>query len=111
MPARAIPVRCSLFSNRVIVTTFFGLSRSAVPFNGGDEDPGRGRLATGRIYVVASRLLLFCDFTFPRGAPVYVASADPKACSTPNVPRHYMAGGGAFCARGSFDLCVRPPGT
>src|SRR5438876_3081732 len=97
----------AFFSICVIVTTFFW----TIAFGGWPltifKNPVAAGLATWlACYVVGFAIYwICCDFTYLEGAPVYVASADPKGLFNAwSVPVYYMAALSILFAWLCFDL-------
>jgi hypothetical protein len=102
----------AFFSICVIVTTFFWtIAFGGWPLTTVIRDPTAGGLATWLACYVAGGAVywLFCDFTFLEGAPVYVASADPKGLFNAwTVVVYYMAALTILFAWLCFDLWPLP---
>ena len=85
----------AFFSICVIVTTFFWtIAFGGWPFTAMIKNPLAAGIATwlGCYAVGLAIYWIFSDFTFLEGAPVYVASADPKGLFHAwTVPIYYMA--------------------
>ena len=85
----------AFFSICVIVTTFFWtIAFGGWPFTAMIKNPLAAGIATWLgCYVVGFAIYwICCDFTYLAGAPVYVASADPKGLFNAwNVVVYYMA--------------------
>jgi hypothetical protein len=98
----------AFFSICVIVTTFFWtIAFGGWPVTAVVKDPIAAGIVTWlACYVVGGAIYwLFCDFTFLEGAPVYVASADPKGLFDAwNVVVYYMAALTILFAWLCFDL-------
>ena len=98
----------AFFSICVIVTTFFWtIAFGGWPFTAMIENRVAAGLATYVACYAAGFAIYwtFCDFTFLEGAPVYVASADPKGLFHAwNVIVYYMAALTILFAWLCFDL-------
>jgi len=98
----------AFFSICVIVTTFFWtIAFGGWPFTALIKSPVAAGLATwlGCYALGFAIYWLCCDFTYLEGAPVYIASADPKGLFTAwNVVVYYMAALTILFAWLCFDL-------
>jgi hypothetical protein len=98
----------AFFSICVIVTTFFWtIAFGGWPFTTAAANTVvAGKLTWLACYVVGFAIYwICCDFTFLEGAPVYVASADPKGLFNAwNVVVYYMAALTVLFAWLCFDL-------
>jgi len=98
----------AFFSICVIVTTFFWtIAFGGWPFTALIKNPVAAGLATwvGCYAVGFAIYWIFSDFTFLEGAPVYVASADPKGLFHAwTIPVYYMAALTILFAWLCFDL-------
>ena len=98
----------AFFSICVIVTTFFwAIAFGGWPFTALIKNPvAAGVAAWIGCYVVGFAIYWLCsDFTYLQGAPVYVASADPKGLFTAwNVVVYYMVALTILFAWLCFDL-------
>jgi hypothetical protein len=98
----------AFFSICVVVTTFFWtIAFGGWPFTAMSKNPVSVGLATWlACYIVGFGIYwLFSDFTYLEGAPVYVASADPKGLFNAwNVVVYYMAALTILFAWLCFDL-------
>jgi hypothetical protein len=102
----------AFFSICVIVTTFFWtIAFGGWPLTTVIRNPTAAGLATWlACYVMGGAIYwLFCDFTFLEGAPVYIASADPKGVFNAwTVVVYYMAALTILFAWLCFDLWPLP---
>jgi hypothetical protein len=98
----------AFFSICVIVTTFFWtIAFGGWPFTAVIRNPTlAGKTTWLACYVIGFAIYwIFCDFTYLEGAPVYIASADPKGLFNAwNVVVYYMAALTILFAWLCFDL-------